>query len=156
MDELSAQAKQIIEKNIYMTIATASKDGQPWNTPVYCAFDEQYNFYWNSRPDAQHSKNIAVNPDVFIVIYDSSAEEGTGDGVYIKARARMIEGEAEAQKALDLLFHRKGSESKPAADFLGDNPRRVYKAVPEKFWMNTDEKINGYHNDGRAEVSPIG
>jgi general stress protein 26 len=79
-------AKEIIEKIQYITIATVSKDGEPWNTPVYSAYDEDYNFYWISWKENQHSKNIAENNQVFSVIYDSTVPEGTGEGVYIRQK----------------------------------------------------------------------
>jgi hypothetical protein len=53
---------------------------------------------------------------------------------------------------LELYYSRKHKSTKPAGDFLGDSPRRLYKAVPEKIWMNTDEKINGYIIDAKVEV----
>jgi nitroimidazol reductase NimA-like FMN-containing flavoprotein (pyridoxamine 5'-phosphate oxidase superfamily) len=53
----------------YITIATASKTGQPWNSPVYSAFDGAYNFYWASDREGQHSRNIRENPQVFLAIY---------------------------------------------------------------------------------------
>ena len=40
-----ALAKKIIEEIWYITIATASKNSIPWNSPVYFAYDEDYNFY---------------------------------------------------------------------------------------------------------------
>ena len=61
MDENIATAKRIIEKILYMTIATVDKNGQTWNSPVYSAYDENYNFYWASDLNGQHSKNIAGN-----------------------------------------------------------------------------------------------
>ena len=39
------RAHKIIKKILHLTIATCSKDGAPWNSPVYSAFDEDYNFY---------------------------------------------------------------------------------------------------------------
>lgn len=47
-NDLFQRAKDIVESNEYITIATASRDGQPWNTPVYAVHDEQYNFFWSS------------------------------------------------------------------------------------------------------------
>jgi len=44
----SERAKEIISKIIYITIATVSRDGLPWNTPAYSSFDENYNFFWVS------------------------------------------------------------------------------------------------------------
>ena len=70
-------AKHIIHKTIYLTIASITPQGLPRNTPVYSAFDEDYNFYRASRKDNQHSKNLRENKDAFLVIYDSTVAEGT-------------------------------------------------------------------------------
>jgi Pyridoxamine 5'-phosphate oxidase len=69
--------------SIYITIATADSNGQPWNTPLYAAYDEHYNFYWASWTESVHSRNIRQNPAVFLVVYDSTVPEGTGEGIYI-------------------------------------------------------------------------
>lgn len=72
MPDHNERAKEIIKEILYITIATTSREGQPWNSPVYSAFDESYNFYWASDQNGQHSKNIAENNKIFIVIYDST------------------------------------------------------------------------------------
>jgi uncharacterized protein YhbP (UPF0306 family) len=153
MDKLTVRAKEIISQILYITIATADKHGQPWNSPVYSAFDEKYNFYWASWKENQHSRNIAENNNIFIVIYDSTVPEGTGEGVYIKAKASMLTDEKEILDALAVLDKRVGKTKKrKASDFLGEYPRRVYKAVPIKFWMNIDDEINGNYIDNRVEI----
>ncbi len=150
--ELQAKAEAIISKIIYLTLATVSADGRPWNTPVYTAFDARYNFYWTSSPAAQHSKNIKVNPEVAIVIYDSSATEGTGEGVYIQAVASEVTDPAEIRKAIEFMYSRKNKPPRAVKDFLGESPRRIYKAAPKKFWMNRLEKISGFLVDSREEI----
>ena len=37
-------------------------------------------------------------------------------------------------------------------EFLENYPRRVYKAVPEKFWINGDGKVKGNYIDIRVEI----
>ena len=150
---MEEKAKQILQKILYITLATATKDGMPWNSPVYSAFDENYNFYWASDHNGQHSKNIKENPNVFIVVYDSTAHEGTGAGVYIKAKAYEITDEQEILHALKTLDARVGkTKERHAEQFLGEYPRRIYKAVPETFWMNGDGDVNGNYIDVRVEV----
>src|SRR5919205_4480788 len=102
-DANEQKSKDIISKVLYITISTASKDGTPWNSPVYSAFDQDYNFYWASDQNGQHSKNIAENDKVFIVIYDSTIPEGTGEGVYIQARAYKLEGAQDIEYGLKYL-----------------------------------------------------
>lgn len=73
-----------------MTIATADKTGEPWISPVVFGYDKNYNLYWFSDKDSKHSKLIAQNPRVAVVIFDSKAPEGTGDGVYIVGKAKQL------------------------------------------------------------------
>lgn len=147
------KAKEIISKILYINIATSTKDGIPWNSPVYSAYDESYNFYWASDQNGQHSKNIKENNQIFIVIYDSTVLEGTGEGVYIQAKAHALTDENEILEALEVLDKRVGkTKERNANEFLGKYPRRVYKAVLEKVWMNGDGDVNGNYIDIRMEV----
>jgi len=155
MSEIPEQiAKRIIEKILYITIATVNKNGQPWNSPVFSAFDKNLNFFWASDQNGQHSKNIRENNKVFIVVYDSTVPEGTGEGVYFKATAYELTDEKEILEALEVLDKRVGKiKERSASEFLGDFPRRVYKAVVEKVWVNADGEINGNYVDTRLEVN---
>ncbi|MEK7517160.1 MAG: pyridoxamine 5'-phosphate oxidase family protein [Patescibacteria group bacterium] len=149
------KARKIIEKILYITIATSSKGGAPWNSPVYSAFDEDYNFFWASWKENQHSKNIRENNQVFIVIYDATVPEGTGEGVYIQAKAYELDNEREIKHALSYLDGRVSKKKDPktrVAEFQGNKPRRVYKAVPEKVWINGEGDISGDYIDIRMEV----
>lgn len=148
------KARKIIEKILYITIATVSKDGRPWNSPVYSAFDDNYNFYWASWKENQHSKNIRENSNVFIVIYDSTVAEETGEGVYIQAKAYELEDEKQIKHALSYLdgrINKKGRHK--VSQFTENMPRRIYKAVPEKVWINGEGDINGEYVDKRAEIN---
>lgn len=149
---LEKKAKQIIDEIIYITLATVTPEGEPWNTPVYTAFDQEYNFYWISCPESEHSRHIAHNGKVFAVIYPSNVPEGTGEGVYMQGTAKPLNDEGEITKVLEFFYGRKNKEPRPAANFLGDSPRRVYKLTTSKFWINSDEKVNGFHIDTRIEI----
>lgn len=146
------KVQNIISKILYLTLATSSKKGEPWNTPLYFAFDNHYNFFWVSDKNAQHSKNIDENNEVFFVIYNSTATEGTGEGVYIQAKAYKLNEEAEMTYALTYLDGRVNHEETKITEFLDDKPRGLYKAVPEKVWINGDGDINGDYIDIRIEV----
>jgi hypothetical protein len=45
-----------------------------------------------SRPGARHSRNLAVRPEVGIVIFDSTVPEGEGQAVYVEALAAELDG----------------------------------------------------------------
>lgn len=144
------RAKEILQKIIYATVATASKQGVPHNSPVAHLLDDDLNLYWFSDKQSQHSKNIRENEDVFIVIYDSTAPEGDGEGVYLKAKAYEVNDPAEIDRA---FAGRKGYSGKPD-DYLGDKVRRTYKAIPQQAWMNDAEMKDGrFVRDFRVEVA---
>jgi nitroimidazol reductase NimA-like FMN-containing flavoprotein (pyridoxamine 5'-phosphate oxidase superfamily) len=87
---LDRRAAAVIEANKYMTLGTVDADGLPWVTPVYFTPDGHSDFYWASAPEAQHSKNIAITPDVSIAIFDSSVRIGGASAVYLRARASVV------------------------------------------------------------------
>ena len=153
--ELTIQAKKVINKILYITIATCNKNVEPWSSPVYSAFDENYTFYWASWIKNQHSKNILENKNVFVVIYDSTVPEGTGFGVYMKGKAFKLDKEdiQEIQKAIKLLSERKNGNPRRPEEFLGEFPRRIFKFVPEKVWVNSKGDVNGNFVDTRIDIT---
>lgn len=88
---LDVTVRDIIEANRYLVLATADATGRPWSSPVYFAHIGFTEFFWVSSPDATHSRNIAVRPEVSIVIFDGQAAIGTGQGVYMSAAAKLLE-----------------------------------------------------------------
>jgi nitroimidazol reductase NimA-like FMN-containing flavoprotein (pyridoxamine 5'-phosphate oxidase superfamily) len=153
MKDLSIRAKEIIDQIQYVTIASVADDGMPHNTPVFSAYDEDYNFYWGTYKDSQKAKNIRANNNVFLVIYDSTVPSGTGEGVYVKATAYEVTEPDEIKRVYDLLKTRHA----PAhfwewGAIQADGPIRLYKAVPQQAWMNDDDKKNGYYIDTRTEI----
>ncbi len=146
-------AKDILKTTRYAAIATVTQEGKAWNTPVAHDIDENYNIYWYSDKENQHSINIRNNPSVFIVIYDSTAPDGEGEGVYIEATAEEFTTEEEVNKALRINSH----NTEDAKEFLGENIRRCYKATPQKMWVNEAEEKEGvFLRDYRVEVDILG
>jgi nitroimidazol reductase NimA-like FMN-containing flavoprotein (pyridoxamine 5'-phosphate oxidase superfamily) len=124
-------ARSIIDASLYMVLATADETGRPWASPVYFAFSGYTEFFWVSSPEATHSRNIAVRPEVGIVVFDSKVPIGTGQGVYMPAVAEQIEG-AELQRAID-VFSRRSLEHGGVAwtpdDVQGEAGLRLYRAT---------------------------
>lgn len=151
--DLSERAKAIISKIEYITVATVDEDGQPWNSPVYSAFDEGYNFYWGSHKESQHSRNIKANNKVFLVIYDSTVEAGKGEGVYVKAVATEVSDPDEIRAAHKLIQDRRPNWYWRLEQFQGDTPIQLYKAAPQQIWMNDEGESKGTYIDVRTELS---
>lgn len=153
--KLASRAKQVINDIIYITLATSDKNGQPWNSPVYSAFDENYNFYWISWKQNQHSQNIQENNKTFAVIYDSTSPEGEGFGVYMKGKAKQLKitDAVTIAKALTLLYSRKKKKLRKPEEFVGVLPRRIYQFSPEQIWVNAEGNINGHFVDSRIDMT---
>lgn len=145
-------ARRVLSKVVYATLATANGNAMPWNAPVYCAYDKNYVFYWISARQCVHSKNIEENPNIAIVVYDSTVPEGMGIGVYIKAVAELVEDPKEIKKGLEVLYRRKG---KPAPNFnkYVDAPRMVYRAIPSAVWINNLREKGEDFRSLRLEIS---
>lgn len=59
---------------------------------MWYAAEGYAHFYWVSSPEARHSRNLAARPEVGVVIFDSQAPVGTGQGVYMSAIAEELAG----------------------------------------------------------------
>src|ERR1044071_7524972 len=98
---LGTLAKAIIHANMYMVLGTADEFGQPWVTPVYFSCADYREFYWMSSPEVRHSRNIAVRPQVSMVIFDSQVSVGAGQAVYMSAVAEELTG-IDVDRGLDI------------------------------------------------------
>jgi len=138
MNELKEKIDKLLEQVPYITIASVTPEGMPWNTPVFAVRDGQNNFIWNSVVDAQHSKNIASNKNIFIVIFDPAAAEAFG--LYIQAEAEVLDAGPELEQAIEAFYRKKNKAPTSASEFLSPNSRRMYLAKPQKVWINRFEK----------------
>ncbi len=145
-------AKEIIERITYLNIASITPEGKPWNTPVYCSLDSDLNFYWVSWKENQHSVNVRTNPNIFATIYDSTQPAGTGVGIYLEGKASELSNIKEVFHALKCHYGRERRTVRDVVEFLSKLPRRAYKFVPEKAWINIDDTIDGNFVDKRAEL----
>lgn len=153
MENLTTKAKEVIEKITYLNLATITPEGEPWNSPVYCSYDKDLNFFTMSWHKNQHCINIRNNEKIFFTIYDSTVPASTGFGVYFKGKAQEINNPIEALHGIKHHYNRSKSKARDVAKFLTKFPRRVYKFVPEKVWVNGDSKIEGEPVDIRTELN---
>lgn len=149
--DLPQRLQKILTEVPYVTLASVCPGGQPWNTPVWGYFDDRLNLYWASWPKNQHSQNITLSPDIFVVVYDSRAPEGDGIGIYLEMTAKMLTGKTDIEKARRVYATDFG-ESLLHEPFTGECPRRLYKATPRKLWFNSDAYIKGNFIDVRREI----
>ena len=74
------------------------------------------------------------------MIYDSTVPEGQGKGVYIEAKAFEMNDQEEIRLARRI---KRGPQDDDPQPFMGNGIRRVYKAIPQRAWMNEVEKKKG-------------
>jgi nitroimidazol reductase NimA-like FMN-containing flavoprotein (pyridoxamine 5'-phosphate oxidase superfamily) len=143
-----AVGREIIDRSLYMVIATSDPSGQPWASPVYYAPSGYRDFYWVSQPDATHSINLRDRREVGIVIFDSSVPIGNGQGVYMLGVARELPAHETAQ-GVEILSKRSvghGGVEWGVDDVSPPARHRLYQATAEALYV-LDE------HDHRVEVS---
>jgi nitroimidazol reductase NimA-like FMN-containing flavoprotein (pyridoxamine 5'-phosphate oxidase superfamily) len=140
-------AREIVDSSLYMVVGTADRSGQPWATPVYFAPEEYRHYYWVSRPEAQHSRNLVERREVGIVIFDSTVPINTGQGVYILAVAQELPAH-ECADPIQFFSERgvgHGGEAWSLEDVVEPAEHRLYRATAEAIYV-LDE------HDQRVEV----
>ncbi|MGC5223904.1 pyridoxamine 5'-phosphate oxidase family protein [Micromonospora sp. DT81.3] len=120
-------------------------DGMPWATPVWFAARELDLFVWASKPGARHSRNIAENPRVSLVIFDSSKAPGEGSALYVSADAGPVD-DATFEDALSVYNARSlesGLREWGRAQLSGAAKHRLYRALTlDSFVLDDhDERI---------------
>ncbi|HKH39752.1 MAG TPA: pyridoxamine 5'-phosphate oxidase family protein [Rubrobacter sp.] len=71
--DLGALARSIVDSKLYATLATADAEGRPWASPVWFAHDGYRDFFWVSRPEARHSRNVAARASARGLRFDGGA-----------------------------------------------------------------------------------
>ena len=97
--ELAALARETVDANHFFVLGTSHPDGQPRVSPVYFNHHEYRAFYWVSSPDSQHSRNLAADPRVNAVVFDSSVDPGPQTAaVYLTGAAVEVpQGDLESE-----------------------------------------------------------
>jgi hypothetical protein len=129
--------------NRFMTLATADEHGVPWASPVWYATADYREFFWVSSPQARHSRNISLRPELAIVIFDSRQAPLTGEAVYISATASQV-AEADLDRGIAVFAGAARAQDLPAwsrADVESPARHRLYRATAtEQFVLSSTEE----------------
>jgi pyridoxine/pyridoxamine 5'-phosphate oxidase len=142
-DDTYAMARKIVAANMYMTLATADAEGRPWISPVWFAPTTDTGFLWVSSPETRHSRNIAVRPEVAIVIFDSTVPIGGAEALYVEASAEHLAG-ADLERAISTYSDRSqscGAQAWVAADVLPPARFCLYRAT------SSSQSVLGPHDE---------
>jgi nitroimidazol reductase NimA-like FMN-containing flavoprotein (pyridoxamine 5'-phosphate oxidase superfamily) len=135
-------ARAVIDANRYMTLATADASGRPWASPVWFASIDHREFFWVSSPRTRHSQNIAVRPDIAIVMFDSHEVQGpaAGKAVYLSAVAEEVP-EVDLDRGLAVfseVSRRQGLSVWARHDVVPPARHRLYRATATEWFVLTD------------------
>ena len=133
----AAWARGVIEAERFMTLATADRDGRPWASPVWFAHDAFRDFYWVSRTEVRHSRNIEARPEIAIMIFASGQTPGDGRAVYMAATA------GRSEHGLDVFNARSAEQGLPEWTedrVTGDAELRLYRATVSEWFVLEEER----------------
>ncbi len=161
--DLATHARSILDANRYLTLGTADLDGQPWTSPVYFTATAEsprgWEFYWASPIDARHSQNLAVRPQVSLVVFDSTVAPFEGRAVYAIGQARESAGD-ELDHGLRVYPgpSQRGGGPISREEVTGASPYRLYQATATELWVLCPHELrqpcslHGIVADHRARV----
>ncbi|MEO3749164.1 pyridoxamine 5'-phosphate oxidase family protein [Streptomyces sp. B6B3] len=155
--ELTNMVRRVVDGNLYLTLGTVEPDGLPRLSPVYFTHDAYRTFYWLSAPDAQHSRNVARQPEITAVIYDSSVIPGDNpQAVYLTATAQRVpDDELTAECAVAFRTMRGGIEASTPEDLTAPAPLRLYRATATSYAVHIrgSHPTRGRGTDSRVPVT---
>jgi nitroimidazol reductase NimA-like FMN-containing flavoprotein (pyridoxamine 5'-phosphate oxidase superfamily) len=138
--DLGELARSIIDSHRYMTLGTADETGLPWVSPVWYAPKGHRELFWVSSRDARHSRNLAVRPELAIVIFDSH-RAGGWEALYMSAVAEEV---ADVDVGLAVFSARSQAQGLRAwahDDVLPPARHRLYRAgVSEHFVLDPHDR----------------
>jgi hypothetical protein len=152
--EPATLAREILDGNVYLTLGTADASGRPWVSPVYYATEAPYHeIYWVSAPSAVHSRNITVRPEVSMVVFDSRAEIGGAQAVYMTGVAEQVSG-LDLPDGIDVFSRASvadGASEWSTRDVREPAPLRLYRARVDEHSVLDAERSSGI--DQRERVT---
>ena len=125
---LTAVAREVIAANRYFVLGTAHPDGHPRVSPVYFNHHEHRSFYWVSSPDSQHSRNVAADPRVSAVVFDSTTPpSGNRAGYLTGTAAEVLEADLDEEIPRGFAQTDEGGRAFSRAELSGDGDLRLYR-----------------------------
>ena len=133
-------ARMILDTGTYVVLATSDAEGEPWASPVWFAKEHYRQLLWVSHPGARHSQNIAVRPQIAMVVFDSTVALGTGQAVYMTATAEQVNDPGAVEHGIGVLS--RVSVSQTGEEFgldqvTGDARLRLYRASVREHSIST-------------------
>jgi uncharacterized protein YhbP (UPF0306 family) len=136
--KIRALVAGLLDASALCAIATRTPRGVAYVNTAYFARSPEFDLYWLSDPQAEHSRNLRANPTAAVAVYDSTQSWGESDrGIQLFGSARLFNG-SEAQRA----------ERSYSARFPGYRPGesssyRVYRFRPRRVKLFDEAALGG-------------
>jgi hypothetical protein len=90
MNRFDTDFARLFRETKHLTLATTSRDGQPWGTPLHFASDGQ-NIYWANSAQTVHTQNLRDNPRAFLTIMaEKVSDDAHTPAAYIQTTVTEI------------------------------------------------------------------
>lgn len=137
MINIEGHARELLERNSYVVLATADADGHPWATPVWFAPDGLDRLHWLSWPGSRHSQLVEQRPEVALTVFDSTVAPYNGAAFYATARAAQCR-EDQLDAGLENVNRRsatQGIDLMTRDRISGEARLRLYVADYSESWV---------------------
>jgi len=135
---ITALIGSVLDASNLCAIATCGLRGGAYVNTAYFGWDPQFDLFWLSDPQAQHSRNLRANPTAAIAVYDSMQSWGGPDrGIQLFGSAREIRGSVarDAERAYATRF--------PAYEPGELSAYRVYRFRPRRMKVFDEAALGG-------------
>ena len=124
--------KQYLGQVNIMQLATAVND-QPWACTVHYYADEDFNLYWVSKLEREHSQDIRENPKAAaaIVVHENTPEEPYVIGISVEGTAEMLDDKV-SREVVEGYVDKHGKDSSMSDIASGNNPHKFYRLKPSR------------------------
>jgi uncharacterized protein YhbP (UPF0306 family) len=130
------KALNIINNNLYLSLASCDDNNMPWIAPLYYVTDTELNFYFHSQLNSHHAQHIKKRENVAFCIFDSTLTSRHCTGLQMTGRGVEVNDVEELQKIIP-IYYKKANQSDPG------------------LWSEEWQSINAYTNSAKRRFYKI-
>ena len=131
---IEQKIREYLPDIIHMSLAT-SADNKPWICEVHYAYDDELNFYFFSKEERRHSKEIAANPVVAGNIVTQHMLNQKIRGVYFEGTAELLEDVTEDHIAYKVYNKRFNADRSVLDEATTETGHKFYKITVDHFYL---------------------
>lgn len=131
-------AQRVLSEGRYIALATSTKRGLPWCSPLFYALTPNLSFVFISSPDSRHAANIRDTGRAAWAVYWGEKPPEETDGLQFAGEARELGLDEEAIRYGNVLYDQRFTVSAErhrhpiTLEKLVASSRRLYLLLPEE------------------------